>query len=98
MTHHKLANEEELRKEIWRFLPECNTINCLRMPTFRCSICRASVDNILKLLTSEIEKAKVEAYDLLFWKYKELNGQTVDRKFVEAYNALTEETLQEEQK
>jgi hypothetical protein len=44
----------------------------------------------------EVEKAVVEAtrnaYDLLYWKYKEINGQSVDVKFVEAYNALMDET------
>lgn len=45
-----------------------------------------------------MQEARVEAYDLLYWKYKEMNGQTVDMKFVEAdmkfveaYNALVSE-------
>lgn len=94
MTHHKLANEEELREKLYELYNESIQMGRLRMG----SPIEHMVDGSLKLLTSEIEKAKVEAYDLLFWKYKELNGQTVDRKFVEAYNALTEEILQEEQK
>lgn len=28
--------------------------------------------------------------DLLYWQYKELNDQSVDMKFVEAYNILSE--------
>lgn len=40
----------------------------------------------------KVAEATQEAYELLYWKYKELNHQTVDMKFVEAYNTLTKES------
>ncbi len=46
---------------------------------------------IERLIAEEVEKATNDAYDLLFWKYKEMNHQSVDRVFAEAYGFLKEE-------
>lgn len=46
---------------------------------------------ITSLIVEEVEKATNDAYDLLFWKYKEMNHQSVDRVFAEAYGILKEE-------
>lgn len=46
---------------------------------------------IMQLFEADKAAAVREAYDLLYWKYKELNGQSVDMKFVDAYNALVGE-------
>lgn len=35
--------------------------------------------------------ARLEQMELLRWKYKELNAQSIDYKFLEAYNILTDE-------
>lgn len=43
----------------------------------------------------EIERkvllGKIEAIELLFWKYKEDNGQSVDKVFASAYGVIEEE-------
>lgn len=94
-------NEHDMREKIEAIFEPCPSCDGMWINHHDGSrtVCShvEKMDKLNTLLTSEIEKAKFEAYNLLFWKYKELNGQTVDRKFVEAYNALTEEILQEEQ-
>lgn len=42
-------------------------------------------------IQSQVDEATKQAYELLRWKYKELNGQTVDYKFAEAYNILMDQ-------
>lgn len=42
-------------------------------------------------IQAHVDEVVREAYDLLYWKYKELNGQSLDNKFVEAYNILMDE-------
>lgn len=42
-------------------------------------------------LETLIATRTVEAIDLLYWKYKEMNDQSVDMKFAEAYGIVREE-------
>jgi hypothetical protein len=53
------------------------------------------IDGILfhiePLIAQNIQQAVEKALDLLYWLYKEKNGQSVDIKFVEAWNQLKEE-------
>lgn len=48
-----------------------------------------------KLLTTLVVSVRIrsalEAIDLLHWKYKELNDQSVDMKFAEAYGIIRDE-------
>lgn len=45
----------------------------------------------LDIALSVFAAEQTKLLDLLYWKYKELNGQSVDLKFVEAYNQLKAE-------
>lgn len=42
-------------------------------------------------IEKKVIKAKIEAIELLFWKYKEDNGQSVDKVFASAYGVIEEE-------
>lgn len=44
-------------------------------------------DEVMALVSKAVE----EGLDLVYWQYKELNGQSVDMKFVEAYNIIKAE-------
>jgi len=50
-----------------------------------------SFDEAKAKINRLIVESKLEAIDLLYWKYKELNGQSVDIKFAEAYGIITKE-------
>ena len=50
-----------------------------------------SFDEAKAKINRLIVESKLEAIDLLYWKYKELNGQSVDIKFAEAYGIIKEE-------
>jgi len=56
----------------------------------------------IKLVEQQIQalitEATVDAYELLRWKYKELNHQTISKEFLEAYNTLMEEAQLKENK
>jgi len=44
-----------------------------------------------QLMLRESLEGSIEAIELLFWKYKEMNDQTVDMKFAEAYGIIKDE-------
>lgn len=46
-------------------------------------------------LDAMLKRERSNAYDLLYWKYKEMNGQSVDKVFAEAYGTLKEEIRHE---
>lgn len=52
-------------------------------------------------LAAELARVEVKtrhrAYNLLYWKYKEIAGQSVDMDFVEAYNILIQEAAHPQQ-
>jgi hypothetical protein len=66
------------------------TLHYFKLIEGKCVGCEA-VSKLQLLFSAEVEKATKDAYYLLYWKYKELNGQSVDVKFAEAYGILTEE-------
>jgi len=53
---------------------------------------------VSRLLKRQDTYARIDAYELLRWKYKELNHQTISKEFLEAYNTLMEETQLKENK
>lgn len=89
--------EQELRKKLEKEIVDAYHSGKWGIDGKPNDVIQRHTDNILALFAAQLERREAEAtlkaYDLLFWKYKELNGQSVDRKFAEAYGALTEEAL-----
>ena len=50
----------------------------------------AVIETAKQQIQALITEATVDAYELLRWKYKELNHQTISKEFLEAYNTLME--------
>ena len=75
-----MAEQEQLDEilELWQ--KEFNPKNNPPMPV-----------TLYEDLCALMDRVRIEQMELLRWKYKELNDQTIDFKFLDAYNILYEE-------